>query len=577
MAKDLSVSDWVEEIERGLEFRKIYGLEDHWLDIEALFYNTHPSSRTGPNIVVSTGDSLLSHLSVPNPRILVKPRKRERLLSARVLESIDNDLLEDLAIDEEIEIACLHAFLWGKGILKLGFDSEFGWSLENDIGEGEALGMSITQFDKKGRRIEFSERVRPGMPWVKACLPHDIVVPYGTRKIEDSPYVVHRVIRHIDAIRADDKYEHTRGLQPVMSMEDYVKSYQTTIKPYRIGEGETRSRYGRGKVEYCELWEIHDRRTGRIKVIATGYDKFLRNEEDMLQLPGLPFVDLSFVPNARNFWTTPDGYYLQWHQADLSDIALQTEKNRRLMVLKFLFNEDVITEEEMQRALSADVGVGIKIDPQGGSIRDAIQTISIPNYNQGLYLDAEYVRRAAREVVGFSRNQMGEFESSGRRTATEAMTVREAAGLRMSRRQKIISTCYRRVFEKLNSIIFEYWTAPRWVQVGPEDNPAWYLVRGHELKGDYKYSVSFSVDPAPSLQARRQQALQLYAILGQDPRVNQQKLQEYLKAAFNDPELDSVFQGVGNASLPVQMPGMQQGGGSLQANQEQGKLPSVLR
>jgi len=301
--ENFKVDDWLEEISSGLEFRRKYGLEDHWADLEALFYNVHVSSQDGPNLIVSIGDSLLSSLCVPKPYISVKPRRNLGVTASRVLEGLDNDLLADTGLNEAVEDAVLHSYLWGVGILKIGYDSEWGWNPEFDLDPNDGLGLSLTSFSMKGQRIEYDSDIRPGMPWVRAVLPHDIIVPWGVRDLTETPWIAHRIVRHIDDIKSDVKYSNKRDLRPVMSMDDFVQSYLSVVQPYRMGEemsSLTGRKEGHGKNEYCELFEIHDKRTGRVKVISTGNKGFLRDDVDMLNLKnGLPFVGMSLVPKPK--------------------------------------------------------------------------------------------------------------------------------------------------------------------------------------------------------------------------------------------------------------------------------------
>jgi len=567
MWKELDVDDWMNEISNAMEYRRLHGLEESWASLEALFYNTHEGSvHEGPNIIAGTGDSLLSSLNVPNPHIMVKARRRSNPEAIRILESVDNELLQDLDVGSEVETASLHAYLWGRGTLKIGYDSEFGWDPDLEFQEG--TGISLSQFNKKGSRLEFDSLVRPGMPWVKAVLPHDLLVPFGTGvSLERSPWVIHRVVRHIEDVKADSKYENTSSLEPVMSMEDYVKSYQTVTKPYRAGEtvGGQLRRSNEGKAEFVEMFEIRDKRSGKILVVATGHKKFLRNDEDALQTHGVPFVSFTLTPSARCFWTTPDAFYLKQAQAELSDISIQTTKQRRLSVLKFLFKEGAMDVDDLEKLLSIEVGSGIKVK-QGNTIAESIQTITAPNNNQLLYMDSEYVRRNAREAVGFSRNQMGEYEQKGRRTATESLIVGKSSDLRMSRREKIIKEVYKSTFKKINSIIFEFWTLPRWAQILGEDGiEKWVRFRGTDLKGPYAYDVDFSSEPGMSVESRRQQAVQMYAALVQDPMIDPIALRQYLVNAFNDPELAGLFnqtsRSPANANVSAQVPGGPGGGG----------------
>jgi len=561
VSKELTVDGWVEELNHGLEYRQQYGIEKQWADLEALFYGVHGSSANdGPNIIMSTGDALLSALNVPVPYITVKPRGRDDVVSAKILESLDNELLVDTELRSSIELASLHAYLWGRGILKIGYDSEWGFTSGYDLGRKAPMGLTLTQFDKQGRRIEFDSRIRPGMPWVRPVLPHDIVVPFGTTSSKDAPWIAHRVVRHVDAIKADLKYEKKRDLEPVMSMEDYMQTYQSMVKPYRVGAEEVRGYSREAKSEFVELWEIHERHTQKVIVIATGHKKFLRNEEDLLQVNNsLPFVDVGFTPRARSFWTTSDAFYLRFHQAELSDIALQSGKQRRMSILKFLYAEDSMDESELEKVLGPDVGVAARVK-NTAALRDTIMSLTPTNNNMLLQQDAEYIRRSAREAVGFSRNQLGEFESKGRRTATEAQAVQQGSNQRLGRRQAVIREAYIEAIKKINSVIFAHWSMPRWAEVMGE----WVEYRGRDLRGDFRYDVGFSSERGESLEVRRASALQMYQILSQDPNVDQSALRTHLKGAFNDPEFDNILGGAGNnANVQVPMSGVSGNNGAV--------------
>ena len=580
MKKDLSVEEWREELARGLEFRRQFGVEDSWSDLEALYYGVRKSDAksAGPNLIMSTGDSLLSDLCVPTPAIVVKARQNVSIDHVRVLESVDNEFLEDLRIEEEVEASTLHAFLWGRGIIKCGYDSEFGWTPKDTMREGDfPLGLSLSQFDSKGNLIEYDANVRPGMPWVRAVLPHDIVVPWGVRRLRESPWIAHRVVRHIDDVKADDKYSKTRDLEPVMSMEDFVQSYNTVQKRYRSGQewvSKTSSSEVSGHAEYVELWEIHDRRTGKVKVIATGHDKFLRDDDNILGGNGLPFVEVGFVPATRSFWVTPDAYYLRYHQAELTDIAIQSGKQRRISVLKFLYDKGAIESSELEKALSSEVGIAAAVN-EGRDMSKAVMSLTFPNNNLALQQDAEYIRRNARELVGLSRNQMGEFESAGRRTATEAGIVSRASDKRMGRRENTIVRTHKEIFKILNGMVFRFWTTPRWTKiVGQDGAESFVRFVGTQLKGDYSYDITFTEEGGFSMTNRRQTAVNLYSMLAQDPQVDQTRLKLLLSKAFNDPEVSEFLQaapppvanfngGLANANLPIPVQGMRQGGGRV--------------
>lgn len=566
--RQFTPDEWGLEIQSGLDYRRKFGLEGTWGDLESMYYNVHPSmANDGPNIIMSTMDSLLSTLTVPTPAIMVKPEHPEAVNKAPIVEVTDNVLLRELKIRDEVETAALHAGLFGNGIVKMGYDSEYGFDPRYDLGGSLKLGFSLTQFGKKGdRRIETDSTVSPGMPWVKAVDPRDIIVPWGTFRLNSTPWVVHRFVRHIDDLQADPKYSNTKGVKPSLSMENFVQSYSSTMRLWRSG-GSTDPNVGRARrfthtkrgsrdVAYVELFEIQDRRTGRIMVIVPNYDKFLRDDVNALQINNvLPYASVSFTPKARAFWTTSDAYYLQAIQMEISDLAVQRTKIRRLAVLKFLYDGDIIEEVELAKLLSPDVGVAAKISG-GGDISKAIVPITT-HPDQTLILEEEHLRKNSREQIGFSRNQLGEF-SGGRRTATEAGIVKQASDLRMSRRGLAIKTLYEDIIGIVNGIIFEHWTLPRYAEViGQQYAEQWRQFSGTSLKSRYSYDVNF-VDDA-ELRARRIEALTLYQMMIKDPAVDPAGLRLYLSDAFNDPQFARVF----NADIQNAMQGLRLAGGII--------------
>lgn len=549
--RNFTPDEWADEIAAGLDYRRRFGIEGVWGELEAMYYNVHRSmANDGPNLIASTIDSLLSSLTVPDPAIFVKPEHPDAVSRAPLVESVDNILLRELRIREEADTAALHAGLFGCGFCKIGFDSEYGYDPKFDVGGVLRLGFTLTQFGRQGdRRIESDSTVSPGMPWVKAVDPRDIIVPWGTHRLSSSPWVAHRFVRQIDDLKADPKYKNTQRLQPTLTMEDFVDSYKSTMRIWRPNSStESRGMSGarrfrirdRGSrdVEYVELFEIHDRRTGRIYVIAPGHPSFLREDVNALQIDNrLPFVSISFTPKTRSIWTTSDAYYLQALQMEISDLAVQRSKIRRLSVLKFLYDGEQIDQNELDKLISPEVGAAAQVTT-GGDINKAITTLQT-HPDQTLILEEEHLRRNSREQIGFSRNQLGEF-TGGRRTATEAGIVDRSAQLRMSRRGLAVRRLYEDIISAVNGIIFTHWTRPRYIQVmGPTQADEWLKIRGPELRARYSYDVTFTDES--EVRQRRLEALNLYTVLSQDPSVDPAALRRYISDQINDPAFTRIF------------------------------------
>lgn len=536
----LTAQDWIDEIDRGLAYRRIFGREVAWRKNE-LNYLNDPRGHTsiGPNLVFEMGDTLLSATGALDPEITIVPEHPAGVERAPIVESVDNYLMRKMNLRKQVNRCAMHSYLSSRGILKIGYDSEFGWSPRLDIGSSrEPTGMSISQFHPKlGHRIE-SKNTSPGMPWVSAVLPQDIVVPWGVMDLEDAPWVAHRIIRLNEDIRADLKYKNKSRLEPNMSIEDFVYSYLTVGVDRTKFRDTYKHKIGRERPRaiYNELWEIHERRNMTVKVVCRDHDKFLRDEPDAIMIVcGMPFVSGTFVEHPRTFWSTPLAYYLGQLQATQFDISKQSEKQRRISVLKFIAAKGFMSPNSLQKLISGDVGaVGFadQID-----LKDKI--IQMPQGQMyDFVMQSNENRQNARTVMGFSRNQMGEFDVGTRRTKGEAMIVNQGSLRRESPRIQMIRDLYLETMNKVNRIIFSYWTVPRDVMVDRE----WMRFSGDEIKGDYLYDLSLAAKRDLSKAERKVEAMMLLAQLmpllqGQDPK----QIFEYLSNAANDPAFERLL------------------------------------
>ena len=146
-------------------------------------------------------------------------------------------------------------------------------------------------------------------------------------------------------------------------------------------------------------------------------------------------------------------------------------------------------------------------------------------------------------MIGFSRNQAGEFDQSSRRTKGEAMLVAQGSYRRESPRVMMVRDLYLEAMAKINRVIFSYWAVPRSVMVDEK----WVQFTGEEIKGDYLYSLSLAAKRDLSRAERKVEALMMLAQLGPLLEgLDQEKIFEYLNNAANDPAFERLLGAKGN-------------------------------
>ena len=160
---------------------------------------------------------------------------------------------------------------------------------------------------------------------------------------------------------------------------------------------------------------------------------------------------------------------IEVQQTELNDIRTMAKAHRKVALLKVLYDK-TLKPDELAKLLDSDpkAAVGIDVGPQG-DIRKMVALLQShvpPDFRSA----AAEVREDIREIVGFSRNQMGAFEApGGRRTATEAEIVRVASLIRVDERRDIMADMLSSIVRGMNQIIFENWTAERIVDIVGED------------------------------------------------------------------------------------------------------------
>jgi hypothetical protein len=475
-----------------------------------------------------------------NPEVTVSAEHPMGVDRAPAVEAVDNYFIRKLKLRNHINRAAQHSYLYHRAILKIGYDSEFGWSPRLDIGGPQnPAGMTFSQFHRtKKNRIEY-KNITPGMPWVSAVMPHDIVVPWGVYDIEDAPWVAHRVVRLTEDLKEDRKYKNTSRLQPNMTIADFVYTYLNVgVDRKRFREANTRATFMEApKPIYNEIWEIHDRRTMTIKVVCRDCNEFLRDEIDALGLVcNTVFVSSTFTPHPRTFWGTPLAYYLGQIQETQFDISKQSEKQRRINNLKFIASKSLMSEEELTKLIGGDVGaVAMAETPE--PLRDKL--MAFPQGNQlDFVMQSDANRRDARDAIGMSRNQGGEYDTSSRRTAREATFVQQGSQRRESLRVSAVRDLYLDTITKLNQVSFAYWRKPRYVMIGKE----FVQFTGEELRGDYLYDLSLSTKRELSKAERKAEAMMVAMQMMQMlPVNNPDALIGFLTDAANDPGFEKLI------------------------------------
>lgn len=472
---------WQDRIMNGLRFQQKIGRSNEWARYKAYYRHEFASNTLPVNLMFSVLRALTPQIVLRNPKVTATTRRSglEAEIFARILQKLDNWLLYELMTKRELKKLVSDCFFAGTASGFVGYDSQFGYNSELSDPTGQ---FSMTQFDKKGDRIEMNTGVNPGMPWFLRARPEDVVFPWGATDAASLDWVAMRVFRRVSDLQRDKKYSNTADLTgdiaPVRTMPE--GGQQVDVQNNAVVSPDPEARW-------VELWQVHDARSGKVLGLTMNSTNLLRKDVDEMQIEGLPVETVTFNPDPDYIYGIPDARIIEPQLLELIDIRTQAQAHRRVDVIKSLVKKGTITAEEIQKLKSGDVNAFVSIETEG-SIRDSVLPLSpgVAGILNDLNAMGAVVQGDVREMVGFSRILMGEFQGKTHVSASETDAVMQSLNIRLDERRDAMADLLAKVVRKFNQYIFTYWTADRVESIiGPDGAKWWVKFNGPQIKDEY--------------------------------------------------------------------------------------------
>ena len=514
------IAKWWEKIRGGQEYMRDYASPNNWQLYRNYYAGEFDSGSVHARkysvaLIFSIIRAMVPRVYFTNPSIVATNEVPGYYFASKLLRKIDNKMIREAKLKHTLKEAIRDAGLCGTVPLLSGFDTEFGYDpafketvTNPETGQEEEIGGTLLQFDQKsGNKLEYNERIKPGKPWTDNIRTEFFIVPYGYSRLWKMPWVARVYIRPLEDVKLDKRLSNTKDLK-ANGMSDFNWFQEQQLHQKMSTQD---------KNDYVFLWEIRDLRTKRLMILQEGYKKFLYNEVDYLQKFGNPYNELTFNYAPLTFWGYPDAKYLEDSQLALNETRTIHMQTRRIAKTRFVYDENLIEPEEVQKTISEDVGAGIKAN---GDIDKAIKPFSAyvsPDFN----IDVEAIRKDAREISGLSRNQVGEFEG-GRKTATESNIVNMAAQIRVSERKDMVADLLIDIVQKYNKYIFSEWNVSQVEDiVGPDGKRHWVSFNHKQIDSSYAFRIDPESGQPISSDQKKQEAIQAAQYIQQSPVIQQ--------------------------------------------------------
>lgn len=522
--------EWEAQIDLGLKARKKFSTISNWSKYRQQYRGDFGTEKIFLNLPYSVGKSLIPRVYFKVPRIAVTAKRPEFAGHARVVEAIDNWLIQEITLKQALKKGSYDSYCCGTGCLKLGYDSEYGFVPDKADPDNDF--ESVTQYSiKEDRKIEYNTNVSPGMPWALRIFPEDVVVPFGYDDPDALPWITSFHMRPLRDVQEDFKYNNNKTKLKGGYMPKYLEDGLMIRKSDDL--------YNKAE-PYVMLKEIHDVRTKKLIIIAEGLT--LLDIKDELQIDGLPYEFIRFNEDMEFFWGLSDIALMQPQVLEMNDIKKIIGKQRRYGLLKFLYRKGALTQENLDKLLSDDVddiGAGVEFSEDVESMAQAAMAMIPHSLTQELERDKQMVLSDTREVIGLSRNSSGEYIPMTSKTATETEAVDAGVAIRVDDRRDHMADVLTRVIRKFNQYIFKFWRQERVIAVTGEDGAKyWVDYTGDQLKGEYMLQIDPEAGQPISRELKYKLTKELFMELRNDPLINQVALRKQLLRQYDwlDPE-----------------------------------------
>ena len=523
------VKYWNDEMRAGKEYKKKHAQPEKWSTYKDYYRgNWRDPNQIPVNKTFSFGRTMIPRTYFRAPVVSVTPTHPKYVWHARIVEAIDNYLIRELSLKKTLKRSILDAFYAGVGPIKLGFDSEFGYDRRVAAlpGGGTVTGTSTKQ---ERTRIEYRANIKAGMPWAVAVSPLDVITPWGLRDPEELPWIAHEYIRPLKDVQADAKYiPEARGKVKGGFVRDADDPRFNPLFPENVPQ------------DLCLLKEVRDWKYGRILVICE--DQLLLEAEDELQIENLPWEFIIFNDDPDHFWGVSDVKMVEPQQLELNQIRTQAMKHRRISMLKLLVRKGLIKEEQINKLLSEDIEL-LEVEDQDAGMSQVV--FQLQNHvPPELWQEAQEVLNDYREIVGFSRNEAGEFKGGTPPSAHEIVAVQQASEIRTDERRDVVADVLVNIIRRWNQFIFKFWDSKRVSKVvGPDGAQYWIEYTGEELAAEYNLTVDAESGQPITRALRMQLAEKMYLANRMDPFFDPIKLREmYIKSqSWIDPGVEILM------------------------------------
>ena len=437
------VDRWRNRIKDAKAYREQVGKNQEWERFQQEYIGKYDVGPLGQNMTIIPINLVFAfvHTEIPrlyfrDPYIAVNPKGMGHIKNAKILEVVINYLIQELNVKNELFKCLLDTLLIGHGWLKYGYSGTFGKMVTAEDVKGQ--GKNTQSLDEINEFVKSEEIFVLHVPF------EDIVFdPTAKDPPYDCHWIAHRIVKPLKSVKDSDLYKNT----------------ETLSANFKNKDGDIKT-----DIQFCELWEIHDKDSNTIKVVTDGVEDFLRDEANPYEIEGLPFSMLKFN-------IVPGKPY------PLSDIALiepqiMEKIKLRSMQLNHLkrwnrqvfMEEGAINEENLGKYKNGTDGAIIKVEP-GAISGNKFMVPQYPTMQAEIFQIESLIQMDMDTIIGQTQTDRGGKAETRTRTLGEVQIQQSGSLTRSERRKDAMEDFVGEVCRKIIQLVKQFQLTPKYASL----------------------------------------------------------------------------------------------------------------
>lgn len=533
-----------------------------------------PTDEPDTRIAFATVNMMVASSSVTRPKMYVKPRRKEEVGNAKIVEAFLEQWWQKYRIQKQMVRADRDSKVFGHGWIKTtwNYQERQGRKVEPPpqlvdalMAEhdqvAEAMGMTLTREDVTNYLREKLTQIAVDEPVVQRLSVYDVWVDPQAPDYENLRHITHRYFRRPESVKADEMLARTRyEVEP-----SAVESNFSGLLPHRSTLAKD------GALARVEMWETWDLEEERLYIWSTGGDKLLY-DGDWPYAIGHPFT---FIP----CYEVPEHFYPMgimelisskvWEMDEIRGEQLAALRRQRV---KWLTKEKYLTDKMRRFLESGQDGMVHGVDDERIPLNEVFFRLDPPPLNPDLFRIGDNLKNDIYEETGVSEYARGHAQTV--RSATEVDTINQWGTARVQQMVQNVQDGMVDVARKLVGLAQQNLTQEDVVRLVGQEEYAHYLQLSpkafpsgkeivvpfdrNDIAGEFDYQLEAGSANPENVQTRKMDVMSLAQVLISMPEANREEIIRQMVEAFGFVDVESWI-------IPMQQ---------RMAMQQMGMLPS---